>query len=227
MLVICKNCSASYAVPITKVGPNGREVKCAKCMEVFFVEPNQEAYKAAIDIEKLAEEIQNKNIEAFVDESQSDYYPDEYKTSESLISSKLFSIILLVILLGLSSVFFYPRLVQMPFAVKAYAYFGIYSTHNISLDDITIEETADDENSSLKISGSITNNNKHLVYLPNLRISVRDRAGNELLGYTTDYWKETLLPGSKYKFSNIVTNPSSYAETIVIDIGNPVELLLR
>ena len=62
MLVVCKNCSASYAVPITKVGPKGREVKCAKCQEVFFVQTNHEAYKAAIDIEKLAIDIQNKNI---------------------------------------------------------------------------------------------------------------------------------------------------------------------
>ena len=132
-----------------------------------------------------------------------------------------------MILLGLSSVIFYDRIVQIPFAAKTYERLGIHSTNNLRLEDITLEETADDESLNLKISGFIINGNKHKAYVPNLRISVRDLAGNELLGYTMENKNDTLLPNDRYNFTNIVTNLSPYAETVVIEIGNQIELLQR
>jgi predicted Zn finger-like uncharacterized protein len=227
MLVVCKNCNASYAVPVTKIGPHGREVRCAKCSDTFFVEPNQEAYNAALDLERLAGEIQTKKPKNYSHQHFEDEYIVQIETNNSFFASKLLSLVLLILLCGLSLVFFYNRLNTYPEIAKLYEKAGIHSTKNIILDKIVTQHIVDDENENLQITGEIVNNNSFKVFLPSLRISVHDYAGNELLGYTMETKNEILLPNEQYDFSNIITNISPYAATITVEIGNQIEFLLR
>lgn len=39
MQIICPNCRTSYGVTATALGPNGRNVRCAKCKEVWWATP--------------------------------------------------------------------------------------------------------------------------------------------------------------------------------------------
>lgn len=225
MLVVCKNCNASYAVPVTKIGSEGRDVRCAKCFVTFFVEPNREAYNAALDLEKLADEIQNNNQNNYTAHSLQG--EDKILKNNSFAGSKWLSFLLFTMLCGLSAIIFYNKLMSYPKIVKLYEKTGIYSTKGLSLNKITTQNIVDDENENLQLSGEIVNNNHFRSFIPNLRISVQDYGGNELLGYTMELKNEILLPQEKYEFSNVITNISPYAATITVEIGNGIEFLLR
>jgi len=229
MLVVCKECNASYAVPATKIGSTGRDVRCAKCNSIFYVEANPEAYKAAIDIENLADEIRNnkslsevqdKNL-SFMDDNSS-YYKDE-----SFFFTKLFTLILLIVTLSMSGIIYYDQLKKVKFISKIYDKFGFHDSDKIALQNLSIESYTDEDNENIRIKGSITNNNDHRVFVPSLRISVKDASGKELLGYIMENKNDTLLPGEKYSLDNIITNLTPDAHIIVLDIGNQIELLLR
>lgn len=47
MQIVCPHCSTSYAVRPTALGPDGRQVRCARCREVWHALPDMPAIAAA------------------------------------------------------------------------------------------------------------------------------------------------------------------------------------
>ena len=41
MQIVCPNCRTSYGVTPTALGPAGRNVRCAKCKEVWLAKPEE------------------------------------------------------------------------------------------------------------------------------------------------------------------------------------------
>src|SRR5689334_6410783 len=55
MLIVCPNCSTSYAVEPTSLGAAGRTVRCARCKSTWFAEPSDSA-PAMAAVESAANE---------------------------------------------------------------------------------------------------------------------------------------------------------------------------
>src|SRR5262245_42468669 len=50
MLIVCPNCSTSYAIDPTSLGSAGRTVRCARCKTSWFAEgPKPESELTAVD----------------------------------------------------------------------------------------------------------------------------------------------------------------------------------
>jgi predicted Zn finger-like uncharacterized protein len=227
MLVVCKNCTASYAVPARKIGLNGREVRCAQCGVTFFVEANTEAYNASVELENLADDIQhNAALHHKPTHKVSNAISKNPRDSNNLVSVCI-TITLLIALLCTSGIVFYPQLSKYTALDKTYRLLGIYSTSNITLEEVKAEEILDDENEHLRIVADIHNNNTYKSYIPDIRISAKDHAGNEILNYTIKNSQHILSPNEKYHLNHILNNISPYASEITIDIGNQIELMLR
>src|SRR4051794_38455136 len=65
MLLICSNCSTSYALDPATVGPAGRTVRCARCHDTWFVNPPEppdpvEAFVDGVMAEAEAEAAQQR-----------------------------------------------------------------------------------------------------------------------------------------------------------------------
>ena len=43
MLIDCPNCATSYQVEASSIGAHGRSVRCLRCRNVWFAEPQPEA----------------------------------------------------------------------------------------------------------------------------------------------------------------------------------------
>src|SRR5262245_40695108 len=48
MLIVCPNCSTSYAIDQASLGPGGRSVRCARCKTTWFADGSEPVPEMAV-----------------------------------------------------------------------------------------------------------------------------------------------------------------------------------
>lgn len=86
MMLVCPECSASYAVPDKAIGEKGRTVKCAKCAHTWFQEPpKKEADEAKPEAEMtiVIEDEADASVQSNATEGEDTTPSDETSTASS------------------------------------------------------------------------------------------------------------------------------------------------
>ena len=63
--------------------------------------------------------------------------------------------------------------------------------------------------------------------IPDLRLVIYNKNKEELLGHIVENRHKILNPGEKYIINNMIKNLSPHADTVVLDLGNELELQQR
>jgi predicted Zn finger-like uncharacterized protein len=228
MLIICKQCTTSYSVPTNKIGATGRNVKCAKCHNIWYVEPQTPLNVIDNNVDKLYSESHSINL------NHDQFYQDNIDhqvpaliDEEVSITQKFITLILLLGIIVTIMVFYKSKIDHVYFIEEAYAKYGLSSTKNIILEDLKTYKTTKDEAEALYVEGNITNKKNHKSPLPNLRVTVKNKMGQKLLEQTINNGGKFLEKGEKYNFSNVIKNLDPSSNELIIDIGNSLELLTR
>lgn len=216
MIITCTNCKTSFVAPDTAIGTSGRNVKCSKCQNIWFVTlpPKPRA------------EINNFTIPSTQALQGSFNLPT---VSDNNIGWYLY---MLPMLLGLMLITVYILL--FPNEIFKFTNsdficqkFAICDTSGIKFKNIKLEEVHQGATKVTVLSYGIINENQVVKHMPIIRIRLLNKENQVIKSHIALSPQVLLKPlyshFVKTRFDDIPDN----IENIELSIGNRLELLFR
>lgn len=217
MIITCPSCSSKFAVKAEAIGLTGRKVRCAKCKHDWFQDPSQEMIEAAKAIMPEPSSIDpipaGGNLPAPI--------PAE---SAPLYIKFAFACSILLLLFTISLM---ASNKILPHAAWYYSALGIQDDSGIALYNISAEKASEDKKNELLIKGRIVNESSIDKSIPNVRITLLGEGREKVRSITLDSKNTVLAPGQGVDFENRVKELPDNVSTIVMDIGNRINLASR
>lgn len=220
MILQCPKCNARYLVPDYAVGADGRMVRCAKCSHSWFAKAPDAIIavpsdNATPDLEAMIESI-NAGEKIAVKPLAAGSNLPVYHRPRTPVSLKIAVAVVGALVVFLALFIYMPKL------------FGVRNSNGIVLTDIKMDKQAGDKYGIVEISGNIKNDNEQDNIVPNLRVILLDEKNNPLQSWELDGGGKPLKAKEEIPFaaSNLAIKFSS-AKRFVVDLGTPLELLLR
>lgn len=123
---------------------------------------------------------------------------------------------------------YYPSWTHRPVLKDIYAALGVQTTDGLIFSDVTMERVREGSKTKFILSGSIRNHSTATRALPSVRVALRDKTDQAIWG--RDYpVNAQLKAGEVYPFriTNVETVFAGNVSSIVVDMGNPLQLLMR
>ena len=214
MIITCPSCSAKFAVKAEAIGPEGRKVRCAKCRHDWFQDP---PLSDTMDGSAFA----SPEAKPVPEGSNLPVVPG---SATPLHIKMAFACMALAAFVTLSITASNSVLPHMGW------YYGIMGIHNdqgIALDKVSAIKNSEDGKNELLVKGHIVNESKSDRPIPNLEIKLLSKERKELRVVTLDSEGTTLAPGEGIDFENRIMKLPEGVATVVMDIGNKVNLASR
>ncbi len=231
MILNCPHCVARFLVADALIPHEGRTVRCGSCAHQWFVErsptavdlpPAEEpppALDPALEAALSAPPVppaKNTNVPALA--------AKEIPLRPFMITAPIFALLWFV----LAFITHASRWVEAPVIGGIYEAFGITSTKGLAFAEVKMEREDEETKTRFILSGKIINHAEVERKVPIVRVLLKDLDGGEV--WSRDYPVNIALkPGEDYPF-RIVNVETSFAEkvsTIVMDVGNSLELMRR
>lgn len=217
MIITCPSCSSKFAVKAEAIGLTGRKVRCAKCKHDWFQDPSQEMLDAARTMApepSTTEEIpEGGNLPAVI-----------AAQSAPLHMKFAFACSILLLLFTISLM---ASNKILPHMAWYYSALGIQDDSGIALYNISAEKTGEGKKDELLIKGRIVNESGIDKPIPNVRITLLGEGREKVRAITLDSKNAILAPGQGVDFENRVQELPDNVSTIVMDIGNRINLASR
>lgn len=128
----------------------------------------------------------------------------------------------------LALIAYYPRWSELPGLSGIYSAIGAKSTKGLVFADVSMEREQNGPKTKFIIAGSVRNESSATRIVPTVRVSLRDRANTVILGREYPV-KTPLKAGEVYPFriTNVETTFASNVSSIVVDMGNSIQLMVR
>jgi predicted Zn finger-like uncharacterized protein len=218
MIIICPQCTARFAVKAEAIGEKGRKVKCAKCAHSWFQAPDAEALAAiaAANVQPEPEVIapipQGSNVPV-VTKKPSPIF------GKIIAAAACFAFMLFTSLINANSI--------LPKMAGVYGMFGIYDSKDLALSDVVVKKVEDGNYQNLMVAGKIINSSDTPKHLPNVRVIIYDKDREKLKTITLDSEGVLVNPGEGIDFQNQVPRIPASSTTVVMDLGNSLDLASR
>ena len=244
MILKCPACHSRFKVPEDAIPPEGRVVKCSRCAHswhatrpplefVVMDQPAQvpeqvpEQVPAAPESPPAFEEVLAATHA--VEEQHAAAAPAKKASSPRPAKPfKLAAAALAASWLILAFVTYFPRWQDAPVLGAVYGMLGISSTYGVELKDVAMQREQVGERTRFLIRGNLVNQDAATREVPFMRVAMRGR-DNEIL-WSRDYAvNKALKPGEVYPFriTNAETGSAGEVRTLVVDVGNPLEMFFR
>jgi hypothetical protein len=130
--------------------------------------------------------------------------------------------------LAAALVTYFPRWQEAPVLKNIYQALGVTPTDGLIFSDVAMEREQNGAKTKFILSGSIRNHSSQVRKVPTVRVTLRDKNNKAIWGREYPVNKE-LKGGEVYPFriANVETSFASNVSTIVVDIGNSLQLLVR
>ena len=217
MIIACENCKAKYLVTPSSLGVQGRSVKCAKCNNTWFAKP---------DLEEIIK------IEKTINESKPALKAENFKLpviakKRVPIFLKVIPVILLLLIMVSSSIFFPEFVSKVPVFRDFYVKLGAFSTEGLSLQDIAIRKIETISGKNLLIRGAVYNASNKNKQIPHIRLIFYTKEEETLKIIEVPLQVGFIKAGENYELSYTISPLSERAEFIKLEFGNKLELFLR
>lgn len=241
MILNCPQCASRFLVADALIPKDGRTVRCGACAHQWFVEgpadtPPLEPILPNAPVDEAAEPATPRHEPAL--ESVPDDQPPAPAVSNvpalavKDIPLRPFLIAApLIFLLWLISamVSYYPALSEAPLFSGLYHLFGFTDSQGVAFADVKMQrEETDSKKTRFILSGNIVNRSGVNRTVPAVRVLLNDKSGDKV--WSRDYPVNIeLKPGEMYPFRivNVETSFGDKVATIILDIGNSLELMVR
>lgn len=243
MILECPACQARFAVADAQIPSGGRTVRCGRCANQWHVEKpapmaDLEAHTPTADAQPVAA------TDEFLQQLEAAMAAPTGKPSAPLkpgfnlpviarkkLSARPFKIaapLIAALWLVLSFITYFPSWMHTPVVKGVYTALGITPTDGLVFSDVSMERTQEGSKTKFILAGSIRNHSNTARAVPTVRVTLRDKADKAMWG--RDYPVHTeLKAGEVYPFriTNVETVFASNVSSIVVDMGNPLQLLVR
>lgn len=223
MILQCPNCAARFLVADSMVPPGGRTVKCGKCSNQWFV-THQTAAEEGTDFAVLTAQAYAEAAPQPHDPKRLPVIPGRPLPAWPFqIATGVFALAWLVI----ATYAYFPSW-HTSFLSGIYKSMGVTNTSNLVFADVQMGSEPVGGRVKFIVAGSIENHGSKPRYIPIVRVEIKDADGEVIWGQKYPV-EETLEPGGVYPFriDNIETAFADRAASIVLDVGNNFELVMR
>ena len=228
MLIVCPNCSTSYAIESASLGLAGRTVRCARCKAAWFAAPEVTAAandriseseglespgvlrpdhamtRATSDAEPRQEDHEAVQVMAAV--TRGDPLPVPAETPVPVAITDAPSLVPAV----------EPPMSDAT-AASLFSAIGLpVNLRNLKFENMRISKEAQEGLSSLVIEGTIISITNKPTEVPRLRFSARDAAGQEVYTWTALPGRSILGPGEKLDFRSRFVSPPENAVDVMV-----------
>lgn len=239
MILTCPSCSTRYQADSAKFVAPGRNVRCAKCGQVWFqaapgpdaelepepimaAPPAAPAYapSAAPVTEAAPSEGSSPNFAARPVSKDSISAPVERtpprRVANFAQSAGWAALIFLVAALGWASVQYRQTIASVwPRSASLYAAVGLpVNVRGIELTNISYQQEFEDGQPVLSVTGKVVNISNRELPVPEIRVVLLDEAKHELYHWNFDAGIPTLKPGGESTFVTRLSSPPPEARNL-------------
>ncbi len=212
MILTCPACSTRFLVDPSKIGPEGRTVRCGKCKETWHQTPPVEEPDTveAVPIPPEPKPIpKGSGLPA---------QPRRRRRRKSRAGWLLF--LLLLVLAGVGAVVARDQVIRAwPPAAEWYEMAGLTEKEaefGLELRNVASSRKAEDGVQILEIRGQVVNVTSEPVDVPKLRAVLRDSDNREIQRWTFSAEKARLEGGETTTFETSLRNPPAEATGLSI-----------
>ncbi len=220
MILTCPDCSTRFAVDASKLGPDGRRVKCGKCAHIWYESPPETEPEADIEdsipihVTPLEpDELSRapvRNLPAL----------NRAKKARSARFGWIAAAVFLVAIVGVLWLGRAQVATAIPQAEPIYAAIGIPAFPPPG-EGLSIEFDPKTENGALTLKGEILNTSSGVRDVPSLEVRITDGQNTTLKSWTFASDVSRLGPGETVAFSTGTDSVPEGAANVSILFTNP------
>jgi predicted Zn finger-like uncharacterized protein len=218
MILSCPACSTRYLVDPALIGPDGREVRCAKCGHQWVQTPPEDAPEPP-PLPPLQPEIHSVPEQGPLPAQIGIGLPVLSRPTFRRSSGLAWGLLLLLIGIFVGGIFARHEIVAAwPPAARLYERLGLATPAYDSVLAVRNGTSAyqqEDGKPVLVVQGEVVNISSALQAVPKLRASLREN-GHEVQSWIFQAAQSRLLPGESASFVTRFKNPSPSATDLTI-----------
>lgn len=246
MILTCPSCRTRYQAESSRFALPGRNVRCAKCGQVWF-QPAPEPEPQSELEQVLAEPAAPSPVAAQVTAASasaaattSDF--ENKPTYTKVVSSRepparrrrmmvpqaagWAALVIMVIAIGWSAVQFRQTIATLwPQSASLYAALGMQvNVRGMALLNVSYQQDFEDGQPVLSVTGKVVNISDRELAVPGLRVVLTDDSKHELYHWTFDVGVPTLKAGAESSFITRLSSPPPEARNLNIrfaELGDP------
>jgi len=207
MILTCPNCGTRYQMDRTYLAPPGAEVRCAKCLTVWFhevsekdVSPDEDHDETSVIANIEAASIAEAPVEATKQTAN--------RTRPALVAGLGALTIFFGTFFWAAIAFRHEIATVWPQSERIYALVGLQvNAQGLAFEEITQEWLTEDGANVLQISGRVVNVSERELTVPAIRVSLRDMEEREIYTWTFNAEMAMLGPGQWSRFSARLPSP--------------------
>lgn len=246
MILTCPSCRTRYQAESERFAPSGRNVRCAKCGQVWF-QPAPEPVAAVatpapgFPTPPPIPPAQSAGVPGggFSDFSASDFdagpAPVEEEPAEApVVAPRRWKspppaqiagwavLIFMIIGIGWSAVQYRQTIANLwPESTSLYAALGMpVNVRGMALVNIAYQQDFEDGQPVLSVTGKVVNISNHELPVPGLRVVLTDDAKRELYRWNFDVGVPTLKAGAESAFITRLSSPPPEARNLNITFAD-------
>jgi predicted Zn finger-like uncharacterized protein len=232
MILECEKCHARFLVADSMMPSEGRTVRCGACSHQWFA-PGPEATPFAAEL-PLAEthdatsSLDGDEEDGFTRSSRTRNVPAIKKRPISARPFKIAVPVLALVWFGIAFVTYFPRWMALPGLASVYEAMGITPNTGLVFDDVHMDHEQNEDRTKYIISGSIVNHASVPRVVPTVYVALKNKDGKALWG--REYPVNAMLKAGEvypFRIDNIETSFAGQVSSIVVDLGNSLQLLMR
>ena len=232
MILTCPSCATRYQTDAAKFPPEGRQVRCAKCGNVWHQDAVADAPGSETPLPQTTPEAPvavaaPAPIPAPVRHeptpcaSAAASQPKPRRPLLPLLAVALgwVGLIAVVLLIGLSAVRYRQEItVIWPQSAGVYSSLGMnVNAHGIDFTDVDYHRESEDGQVVLAVTGRIVNKgNRELPVPQNVRVTLSDASNHELYHWNFAPGIQTLKAGQSSAFHTRLSNPPATARHLEV-----------
>jgi len=223
MILTCPQCATRYQVDANKFPASGRNVRCAKCGDVWHQfgpapEPDAETYLREAEARQLAEALSAQTdasahapmrpLRPAVDEADKEAARGSFLGRAALAGGWLL-LVALVVAIGWAAIALRDSVVTwLPQTASLYTAVGLpVSPRGMDFTGVAYQKQIEDGQIVLAVTGNIVNRSAHELTVPTVRVVLFDRDKHELYHWTFVAGVSTLKPGETTRFRTRLSSP--------------------
>jgi len=230
MILQCPSCNARFLVPDAAVPAEGRTVKCGKCAHQWFTtrDPDAPAALAEPDFAAMAHAAAQEAMPSDPTAAPPARITRRWRLDVPIWPLRIAAPVLAVMWVVMALFAYFPGGQTSMLFGGLYRALGATDTRDLVFDAVVMERSTNGARTKFLLSGSIANQGAEPRLLPRARVQLKDADGKVV--WSRQYPVDTVIqPGEVYPFriEDVETTFAGRATTIVMDIGNNFELMMR
>jgi predicted Zn finger-like uncharacterized protein len=220
MQLTCPNCNAKYNIADGAIPPSGRTARCSACGTKWWampsapVEPEAKPSKAEVKAKLAALLAAAEKAKKEARREPKEVARRKAQGRVNLINGLAIAIPWLVAAcflfgVGGSAIIYRSEIVGIwPKTATIFAKLGMPANlYGVDIQSVSVTTTLEANGPRIEVKGVLKSVSRKPEFVPYLKLTLVDPAGNEKLSWMIDPGIEVLPPGVAHRFSSSRTNP--------------------